>query len=174
MTPALATTTAPSFTSSRGGGPLFSVLQNHNRTPIAARLERHKTTVVVVRCRLNRRRIVVVTACERDEPTGRRGTTKGRSAVRRIREVDFSGNENEYVNPIEEEDTLPRCWTEEEEEKRAFIKRTDFATTTTTTTRENDDDDDAVRRRTSRAQFIKRIFLPDGSRTRFLRIICLG
>jgi len=86
--------------------------------------------------------------------------------VRRIREVDFSGNvRNEYVNPIEEEDTFTKHVGQKKKKKkkkRAFIKRTDFATTTTTTTRENDDDDDAVRRRTSRAQFIKRIFLPDG------------
>ena len=110
----------------------------------------------------------------RSKSSSESSTTKGRSgAARRIREVDFSGNaRNEYVNPIEEEE-------EEEEEdaftnrvgqktkkkkkKRAFIKRTDFATTTTTT-RENDDD--ALRRRrrrrTSRAQLIKRIFLPDG------------
>ena len=86
--------------------------------------------------------------------------------MRRIREVDFSGNvRNEYVNPIEEEDTFTKHVGQKKKKKkkkRAFIKRTDFATTTTTTTRENDDDDDAVRRRTSRAQFIKRIFLPDG------------
>jgi len=72
---------------------------------------------------------------------------------------------NEYVNPIEEEDTFTKHVGQKKKKKkkkRAFIKRTDFATTTTTTTRENDDDDDAVRRRTSRAQFIKRIFLPDG------------
>ena len=84
--------------------------------------------------------------------------------MRRIREVDFSGNvRNEYVNPIEEEDTFTKHvgQKKKKKKKRAFIKRTDFATTTTTT-RENDDDDDAVRRRTSRAQFIKRIFLPDG------------
>ena len=86
--------------------------------------------------------------------------------MRRIREVDFSGNvRNEYVNPIEEEDTFTKHVGQKKKKKkkkRTFIKRTDFATTTTTTTRENDDDDDAVRRRTSRAQFIKRIFLPDG------------
>merc|ERR1719261_521406 len=67
------------------------------------------------------------------EPT----TTKGSGgAVRRIREVDFSGNaRNEYVNPIEEEE-------EEEDEDDALRRRR--------------------RRRTSRAQLIKRIFLPDG------------
>ena len=163
MTPALATTTAPSFTSSRGGGPLFSVLQNHNRTPIAARLERQKKRLVVVR---SSSESSSSPHAKETEPTGRRGTTKGRSAVRRIREVDFSGNvRNEYVNPIEEEDTFTKHVGQKKKKKkkkRAFIKRTDFATTTTTTTRENDDDDDAVRRRTSRAQFIKRIFLPDG------------
>ena len=99
-------------------------------------------------------------------------TTKGSGAVRRIREVDFSGNaRNEYVNPIEEEEEEKEedaftnrvgQKTKKKKKKRAFIKRTDFATTTTT--RENDDD--ALRRRrrirTSRAQLIKRIFLPDG------------
>jgi len=72
---------------------------------------------------------------------------------------------NEYVNPIEEEDIFTKhVGQKKKKKKRAFIKRTDFATTTTTT-RENDDD--ALRRRrrrrrTSRAQLIKRIFLPDG------------
>ena len=77
------------------------------------------------------------------EPT--RCGTKG-SAVRRIREVDFSGNVRNEYNPIED--------TNVGQKKRAF-KRTDA------TTRENDDDDDDALR-TSRAQFIKRIFLPDG------------
>ena len=177
MTPAAL---APSFTftssSSRGGGgPFFSsvVLQNHRRQRME-RLYTKKRLMMMLRSKSSSESSKGSESsspkrAKETEPT----TTKGSGgAVRRIREVDFSGNaRNEYVNPIEEEEE------EEEEEdaftnhvgqkkkkkkKRAFIKRTDFATTTTTT-RENDDD--ALRRRrrrTSRAQLIKRIFLPDG------------
>ena len=184
--------TCTSFTSSRGGGggggPFFSssvfVLQNHRRRQrMMERLYTKKRLMMMMMLRsksssesskkgFSESSVSPKRFAKETEPNT---TTKGSGfgAVRRIREVDFSGNaRNEYVNPIEEEEE------EEEEEdaftnhvgqkkkkkkKRAFIKRTDFATTTTTT-RENDDD--ALRRRrrrrTSRAQLIKRIFLPDG------------